>query len=164
MFDTRKQRFAIAGAIAATAVTAAVIPMGMAVAGDTKSMLEADLKGRAEVAAGATNNRIVGDPNGRGEASVSGVAGAPSTLCYELTVDKIAMASGAHIHEAAVGTNGDIVVFLAPPADGTADGCLTQLDSRIVSDILADPEDYYVNVHNAEYPGGAIRGQLSAER
>jgi hypothetical protein len=28
-------------------------------------------------------------------------------------------------------------------------------------DIVQTPENYYVNVHNAEYPGGAVRGQLS---
>jgi hypothetical protein len=26
--------------------------------------------------------------------------------------------------------------------------------------IAADPRGYYVNVHNLEFPGGAIRGQL----
>ncbi len=29
------------------------------------------------------------------------------------------------------------------------------------ADIATHPEDYYVNVHNAEFPGGAVRGQLS---
>ena len=48
MFDSKKKRFAIAGAVAAAAITAAVIPMTMAVAGHTNTLLEADLTGRAE--------------------------------------------------------------------------------------------------------------------
>ena len=167
MFDSRKKRLAIAGAAAAAAITAAVVPMGMAVAGHSNTVLQADLDGRAEV---GSSNRLAGDPNGRGEAYVFGVDGDPTTLCYVLTVDKIGTAVAAHIHEGAAGTNGPVVVNLAAPADGNSADCLTEgeagkfVGDQTVADILANPEDYYVNVHTAEYPSGAIRGQLMAER
>ena len=166
MFDSNKKRFAIAGAVAAVATTAAVVPMGMAVAGHTNTVLEADLTGRAEV---GPDNRLAGDPNGRGEAYVFGIDGDPTTLCYVLTVDKIGTAAMAHIHKGAAGSNGPVVVNLAAPADGNAADCLTEgeagkfVGDQTVADILANPEDYYVNVHNADYPGGAIRGQLTAQ-
>ena len=32
---------------------------------------------------------------------------------------------------------------------------------RPAAEILANPEDYYVNVHNEAFPNGAIRGQLA---
>ena len=38
-------------------------------------------------------------------------------------------------------------------------GCTTTT-KEIIDAILANPSGYYVNVHNASYPGGAIRGQL----
>ena len=167
MFDTKKKRFAIAGATAAAAITAAVVPMGMAVAGHTNVVLEADLTGRAEV---GTTSRLAGDPNGRGEAYVFGVDGDPTTLCYVLTVDKVGTPMAAHIHEGAAGTNGPVVVNLAAPADGNAADCLTEgeagkfVGDQTVAEILADPGKYYVIVHNAEYPGGAVRGQLAVER
>ncbi len=167
MFDSRKKRFAFAGAVAAAAITAAVIPMGMAVAGHSNTVLAADLDGRAEV---GPDKRLAGDPNGRGEAYVFGVDGDPKTLCYVLTVDKIGTPMAAHIHEAAAGSNGAVVVNLAAPADGNAADCLTEgeagkfVGDQTVAEILANPSNYYVNVHNAEYPNGAVRGQLMAER
>ena len=167
MFESKKKRFAIAGATAAAAITAAVIPMGMAIAGHSNPVLEADLKGRAEV---GVSNRLAGDPDGRGEAYVFGIDGDLRTLCYVLTVDKIGTPVAAHIHEGAAGTNGPVVVNLAAPADGNAADCLTEgetgkfVGNQTVAEILANPSNYYVNVHNAEYPGGAIRGQLMAER
>lgn len=167
MFDSKKKSFAIAGATAAAAITAVVVPMGMAVAGHTNSVLETSLNGRSEV---GTSNRLAGDPNGRGEAYVFGIDGDPTTLCYVLTVDKVGTPMAAHIHKGAAGTNGGVVVNLAAPADGNAADCLTEGEAgkfagdQTVADILAHPGDYYVNVHNAEYPSGAIRGQLMAER
>ena len=160
----RVRRLTLVSSMVAAALLAT---MGIAAAGHTNSVLVADLDGRAEVANEATNNRMVGDPNGVGEAYVFGIDGDPTTLCYVLLVDKIATATAAHIHEGAAGTNGPVVVNLAAPADGNAADCLTEgeagkfVGDQTVAEILANPGDYYVNVHNAEYPGGAIRGQLT---
>jgi len=160
-------------AIAGAGALAAALAFGgasIASAGHTNQVLNTELDGRQEVAAASTSNRIVGDPDGRGEAYVFGIDTDATTLCYVLTVDKIGPATAAHIHEAAAGTNGPVVVNLAAPADGNAADCLTEgeagkfVGDQTVADILAHPEDYYVNVHNAEYPNGAIRGQLSSER
>ena len=141
-------------------------PLGGALAGHTNTILTAELDGRQEVATDGSK-RIAGDPNGRGEVYVFGIDGDATTLCYVLTVDKIEPAMAAHIHKGAAGTNGPVVVNLAAPGDGDAADCLTEgeagkfVGGQTVAEILANPENFYVNVHNAEYPGGAIRGQLS---
>jgi hypothetical protein len=36
-----------------------------------------------------------------------------------------------------------------------------EVDRELALAILKHPADYYVNVHNAEFPAGAARGQLS---
>ena len=153
-------------AVAAAGVLALT---GVASAGHTNAVLEATLDGRSEVATGAGDRGLVGDPNGRGEAYVFGIDGDPTTLCYVLTVSKLSGATAAHIHEGAAGENGPVVVNLAAPADGNAADCLTEgeagkfVGDQTVADILAHPEDYYVNVHNPEFPGGAVRGQLAPQ-
>ena len=100
-----------------------------------------------------------GDPDGTGFAAVT-VNPGKGLVCYELNVSGIAPATGAHIHEAPFGEAGDIVVELVPPTDGSSGGC-AKVGRALAKDILKDPADYYVNVHNEEYPAGAIRGQLS---
>jgi len=140
----------------------------LAGAGHANTVLETELRGRNEVSADGSR-RNVGDSNGRGEAYVFGIDGDPNTLCYVLTVEKIEPATMAHIHKGAAGTNGPVVVNLAAPADGNAADCLTQgeegkfVGGQTVQEILANPEGFYVNVHNAKFPGGAIRGQLAPE-
>jgi hypothetical protein len=39
--------------------------------------------------------------------------------------------------------------------------CLTGLDKNLLKAIIRDPQDYYVNVHNAPFPNGAVRSQLA---
>ena len=39
--------------------------------------------------------------------------------------------------------------------------CLTGLDKNLLKDIIRNPENYYVNVHNTPFPNGAVRGQLA---
>jgi CHRD domain-containing protein len=100
-----------------------------------------------------------GDPDGSGLARITLNAG-QATVCWELTAMNIAPATAAHIHEAPVGRPGPIVVPLSPPTSGSSSGC-TAANPALIADIIENPEKYYVNVHNAEYPAGAIRGQLS---
>lgn len=65
----------------------------------------------------------------------------------------------AHIHEAPPGVAGPVVVPLAAPVDGLVNGCVP-VDLDLAADIVNNPMDYYVNVHNAPFPAGALRGQL----
>jgi hypothetical protein len=52
-------------------------------------------------------------------------------------------------------------VPLSPPTSGSSSGCTENVDPALIQAIIDSPERYYVNVHNAEFPGGAVRGQLS---
>lgn len=100
-----------------------------------------------------------GDPNGSGTVQVT-INPAKGEVCYEMTVAKIAEATAAHIHEGAVGKDGPVKVALDAPKTGSAKGCKTA-DAAVVKAIMGNPADYYVNVHNAAFPKGAVRGQLS---
>ncbi len=101
-----------------------------------------------------------GDPDGSGTAAITLNQGT-GEVCFELTVSDIAPAVAAHIHVAPVGVAGPVVVTLTPPTSGSSSGCVTGADSELIKAIRQDPSAYYVNVHNAEFPAGAVRGQLS---
>ena len=66
--------------------------------------------------------------------------------------------TASHIHIGAAGVSGGAIVV---PFGGAfaRSGCTTTTKANIDA-ILANPSGYYVNVHNASYPAGAIRGQL----
>ena len=100
-----------------------------------------------------------GDPKGSGTVQVT-VNPDKGEVCYDMTVAKIDEATAAHIHEGAIGKDGPVKVALDAPKTGSAKGCKTA-DAAVVKAIMQNPADYYVNVHNAAFPKGAVRGQLS---
>ncbi|QIQ85798.1 CHRD domain-containing protein [Erythrobacter sp.] len=101
-----------------------------------------------------------GDPNGTGRFDAA--LERNGELCYELFATGIAQAQAAHIHRGAASENGPPVVTLATPQmDRTAEGC-TMIEPALASEMLGNPENFYVNVHNEPYPGGAIRGPIVA--
>jgi hypothetical protein len=100
-----------------------------------------------------------GDKDGRGTATLT-FNPDKGEVCYSLTVVNIQEATAAHIHEGAVGKAGSVKVALEAPKTGTAMGC-KQADAALIKTIMQNPDNYYVNVHNAEFPQGALRGQLT---
>jgi hypothetical protein len=108
---------------------------------------------------GASEVPTAGDPDGRGLLQLS-FDKQKSQICFDLKVDNIEMATGAYIHSGEAGEAGAAKVILAVPGEGQAQGCVKS-DPKLMQEILLNPTHYYVNVHNDEYPEGAIRGQLS---
>jgi glucose/arabinose dehydrogenase len=100
-----------------------------------------------------------GDPDASGTAHLT-LNLFKRQVCFELTASNMAPATASHIHVAPPGVPGPIVVPLVPPTDGSSSGCANNIAPRLIANIINHPEEYYVNVHNAEFPAGAIRGQL----
>jgi hypothetical protein len=136
---------AVTAGIGASAVVAAPAREG----GRT---LSATLTGAAEVPG-------PGDPDGAGTATVI-VNPGQRRICYEIEVRNIDPAAAAHIHEAPAGVAGPVKVGLEAPTDGSSSACVS-VSRELALEILKNPADYYVNVHNPAYPGGAVRGQLA---
>jgi len=100
-----------------------------------------------------------GDPEGSG---IAGVAVQPgkARLCFGIFVQGITLpAAAAHIHR--VRTGAIAVSLTAPDETGTAFGCVTDQDKTVLRSIRRNPQRFYVNVHNADYPAGAVEGTLS---
>ena len=108
------------------------------------------------------------DPDGRGTFAYIAVH---DRICYVLTARRIEPATLAHIHAGPRGVNGGIVVMLIAPTRGFSADCIRAqpdttpntmevLTQSELAAIIADPTQFYANVHNDPFPGGAIRGQL----
>ncbi len=82
-------------------------------------------------------------------------------VCTFVWVRNIATPTGAHIHVGAEGETGGHAMDLITPTRGSSWTCATVSES-LVQRFLTQPENFYANIHNAEYPGGALRGQLQA--
>jgi hypothetical protein len=104
-----------------------------------------------------------GDRDGTGSAVITVRS---NKICYDIRPKKAGLTFAAgHIHIGAAGKSGDVVapLFQSPKKvkGGKLTGCSPTLASAILAKIKAKPAGYYVNIHNAKYPAGAIRGQLS---
>jgi hypothetical protein len=136
--------------LAVAAVFALLVPVAagaaLAKGGDS---LHATLTGKAETPKG--------DPDGRGTAEVK-LTG--TKVCWEIKVARVASLVAAHIHKGGPGVSGPVAVAFGKSYKSK--GCTTTT-AAVAAAIRANPSGYYVNVHNAKYPGGALRGQLRSD-
>ena len=79
----------------------------------------------------------------------------------------------SHIHSAAAGVNGPVVVdsllsaatSIPTPAGsaGFSRSGLTPASAATAAAIVANPANFYFNIHTSLNPGGVVRGQLRAQ-
>jgi hypothetical protein len=132
----------IAGAAAVLAAPGAASAAGV--------KLKATLAGAAEEGGGDAKG------NGTFTADVDADSG---DFCYTLVAKTTDKPVAAHVHSGAAGASGPPVLTIMVTGPGT-DECLAAEPDKL-KEILAAPENFYVNVHTASFPKGAIRGQLS---
>jgi len=139
--------------VLALAVVVLVVPAFALAGGQSMSpVVSAKLKGSNEAP-------VKGDPNGKGLVIVHFKA-AKGTTCWDFKgVTAIAAPNAAHIHKGKKGTSGPVVVAFG--AAYKASGCV-KTPKATIEKIETNPNAYYVNIHNAKYPAGALRGQLVA--
>jgi CHRD domain/LPXTG cell wall anchor motif len=115
------------------------------------TMLRANLTGEVEVPPG--------DSSASGSASVKV---SNSQVCFDVKWSGI-KATASHIHLAPKGKAGAIVVPFfksdTPIGETRKQGC-TEVSATLAKAIANHPSAYYVNVHDIQFPKGAIRGQL----
>lgn len=100
-----------------------------------------------------------GDPDGSALARIT-IEDNFDQVCWNISdVRNISPVTAAHIHVGAVGVNGPPVFTLRKSNQGTWTGCAEGAEWT-QDRIEGNPERFYVNLHTADYPNGAIRGQL----
>ena len=151
-----RRRYVLLGAVATAALVLGVATQVVAQGGGGgNKAFFAVMTGAKEVRAGES----AGDTNGRG--SFSAILDG-RTLCYGIQVKNIANPVQAHIHTGGPEDRGAVVVPLKQPGKGDPGAsaqCVRVSRSRAAS-LSANPGGFYVNVHTAGLPNGAVRGQL----
>jgi hypothetical protein len=123
----------------------------------------ATLRGRNEVP--VAGGPAVGDPDGRA-AGIVRVQG--NRVTFSFAWKGVGVPTMGHIHQGHAGVNGadKVPLFMTTmPATVTAAAGVTTIDdAATAAAIRSDPGGFYLNLHTAEFPGGAVRGQLTALR
>jgi hypothetical protein len=89
---------------------------------------------------------------------------------FKVTIHNLPMSDtimAAHIHQGAAGVSGAVVINTGLSSPVTPSGATTTLNltassvsPSLAQSIIADPSNFYFNVHTNLNPGGAVRGQL----
>ncbi len=141
--------------------TAAVLAAVGATAACLAAPAYADIAVLRATMTGANEVPVHGEPSATGSSVVT-LNSHTGRVCYFVHETGIAEAvTAGHIHRGAAGTAGPVVIPFRAPRHGVTAGCTTA-DRTLVQSIIDNPSGFYTNLHSLTFPGGAIRGQLTA--
>jgi hypothetical protein len=168
------KRTTLALAVAIAAAAGVLISGGLATSqGPATEQLFGALSGANEI--GPDGKKRAGDPDGSGGATgtIDPQPGPNDTLCVGLVFKNLGTPAAAHIHRGGANVNGPVVVgFFGPPTQnppppngdpGSFSTC-TSISDTLAGELLKNPHDFYWNVHTNQFPGGAIRDQVSSKK
>jgi hypothetical protein len=140
-------------------------PMGFYVNIHSTDFPDGAIRGQLLGAANLNGMREVpgpGDPRGYGVGAVTYDAKSKE-LCTWLFVRMTEPATAAHIHQGAADEAGDIFIPVGTPDKmGHAVNCImgdTDENKAKIRALIETPENFYINVHTAKYPKGALRSE-----
>ena len=111
---------------------------------------------------GAAERPGPGDPDAIGRVVIT-INDAANQICAAVQFTNATLpTTGMHIHFAPPTAPGPVVVPFSNPTTNQWYECRTVENEALLDNIAANPGQYYFNIHNAEFPGGFIRGQLQA--
>ncbi len=124
--------------------------------------------GLKEVSAAGVPNQ--GDPDGTAIGTLrldNGTgAGTTGTATFSITLSNIDLTTlaGHHIHIGAATTTGAIVLDFGDPDNirtgSVLTGTVANLSATQITSVFANPTNFYYNLHNGAFPGGAVRSQI----
>ena len=127
-----------------------------------------NLNGQNEIIGGAAS----GDLNGFATGTITldaGAGGNTATASWNFTLGNLANppVTDFHIHTGTATQQGSVLIPFGVNVPGgdvlTATqftGSRTGLNSANMATVIANPAGFYLNLHNGEFPGGAVRGQV----
>jgi hypothetical protein len=108
-----------------------------------------------------SNENPAADPKAVGFAEVT-LDPVANTVTFWLEAPDLDNVNASHIHRGAAGVNGPVVIpFNQPFPNGFSMGTTTGVAPSLIAEIMANPANFYVNIHNNQFPGGAVRGQMT---
>jgi hypothetical protein len=136
--------------IVGLALAAVLAPAAFALPRAMHPTLGATLAGKNEVPKGS--------PTAHGIVNLNLKAGA-GQVCWTFQLAGVSKPLVAHIHKGRAGISGP--VFIALGKTYKAKGCAAA-PKKMIEAVETNPNAFYVNVHNAKYPAGVVRGTLVA--
>ncbi|MFF7469318.1 CHRD domain-containing protein [Streptomyces sp. NPDC008092] len=169
VIDATRRKSLVAAAITVTALGLTAVPASAATShgstaghGSTASVvLAASLRGANEVP--VAGGPAVGDKDG---AALEFIQVKGDEVTVAVTWRGTGRPTDLHIHQGAKGTNGGVKIdfgkLLKKAKGHSVTGSVKVTDKALLKQLTTDPGAFYANLHTAEFPGGALRGQLHA--